>query len=79
MVQLARFDGAEARQHGEVVAGAGAELEDARILGRPDDPLDDAVEDPPPGGEPPVTAVELGHLLIDLALHQTSPMRSRTT
>ncbi len=59
--------------------GAGAKLEDPGILGRLDDPLDDPVENAPAGGEPPMPAIELGHLLIDLALHQSPPIVSRTT
>src|SRR5262245_59023280 len=77
-VQFAGFDLAEPAEHRQIVAGTGTKLEDARILGRTDYPCDDPVENPAAGSEPPVLAVERSHLLIDLALHQSSPIVSRT-
>ena len=77
-IELARLDLAEARQHCQVVSGSSAELEDPGMLRWPDVALDHAVEDSAPGGEPPMGGVELRHLFIDLALHQ-SPICSRTT
>ena len=79
VVELAGFDGAEAGQHRQIVAGARAKLENAGICGRTDDAFDDRIEDPPPRSEPPMAAVQLCHLVENLAFHQSVPIFSRTT
>src|SRR4051794_26353459 len=61
---------AEAGQHREIVAGAAAELEDLRICRRTHFAADEVGDNPPPRAVPPVTVVELGHLLVDDAVHQ---------
>ena len=61
---------AEAAEHGEIVAGAAADLENLRIGGRLRFALDQVGDDPAARPIPPMTVVELGHLLVNDALHQ---------
>jgi len=83
-IGLDRVDPAEALQHGEVGAGAGAHLQYPRAgLQRhllPDQRRDDL----PPRGEPPMVGIDIRHAIVDGAFHQATtgwiaaPIVSRT-
>jgi len=70
VVELERVDLAERGKHFEIVAGAAADLEDARLGRRLHFAPDEVGEHLAPGAVPPVAVVQLGHLAIDAALHQ---------
>src|SRR6476661_5681882 len=61
---------AEARQHREVVPGAAANLENARIRWQLRFAANKLGKDAAARPVPPMTVVELGHLLVDDAFHQ---------
>src|SRR5205085_6656496 len=67
---LQSVDMAEARQHGEIVPGAAADLEDARCGRQLRFAADQVGEDSAACPVPPMAVVELGHLLVDDAFHQ---------
>ena len=77
-IELGRLNSAEAAEHGQIVPGARAKLEDARVGRRPDDPRNHLAQDLAPRGEPPMAGIELSHPIEHLALHH-SPTRSLTT
>src|SRR6476660_8671707 len=80
VVELERFDVAELTQHLEIVPGAAADLEDRTSCRRAGEPLDQGREHFAARAIPPMALIELGHLLVDEALHQSSsPIRSRIT
>ena len=70
LVELETFDMTEAAEHGEVVTGAAADLENLGVGGRSHFSADQVGEHPTSGAIPPMTLVQLSHLLIDDALHQ---------
>ena len=70
VVELEPVDMAEPAQHREIVAGAAADLEDLRVRRQMRLAADQVGEDLAAGAIPPVAVVELGHLLVDDALHQ---------
>ena len=70
VVELEAFDLAEFLQHREVVAGAAADLEQLCAGARPRLAPDQRRQHFAPRPVPPVTLVELGHLLVDDPLHQ---------
>src|SRR5437762_2188210 len=57
-------------EHRQIVAGAAADLEDLRLSRQLACAADQLGEDAAARTIPPVTIVQLGHLLIDDALHQ---------
>src|SRR4051794_28107688 len=61
---------AKSRQHGEIMPGAAADLEDPRPLRQPRLAADQLGENSAARPVPPVAVVELGHLLVDDAFHQ---------
>ncbi len=70
IIELDRVDMTEGPEHFEIVSGAASDLEDLRILGRPDRSADQLLQDPAPRLVPPVPLIEVGHLAIGCALHQ---------
>ena len=70
LVKLERVDGAELRQHRKIVAGAAADLEDLGALGQRDGAADQRRKHLAASPIPPVTLIELSHMVIDDPLHQ---------
>src|SRR6185503_4696798 len=70
IVELDGVELPELAEHFEVVAGAAADLENARVGGGHRFPPDKLRKHRAARAIPPVPLIELGHLLVDDALHQ---------
>ncbi len=75
-VGLDRVHLAETLEQGDVRSGAAADLEDPRIGLERHLRLDQRGDDRAACGEPPVRAVDLGHAVVDRAVHVRRPRRS---
>ena len=62
-------------EHGQIVAGAAADLQDARVVGQRDAPPDQPVENVAAGDIPPMLLVELRHIVVDAAVHQANTQK----
>jgi len=70
IVQFQSFDMAELTEHREIMAGATSDLENRGIARKPAFPADEIGDDLAARAIPPVTVIELGHLLINNTFHQ---------
>ena len=64
-----RIDLAELHQHRQIVPGAAADLEDARVLGQIGIARDVIVQDVAARGVPPMRRIMLRHAVVDDTVH----------